>query len=196
MDELFSIIHLNDDKDRMRVRYRFGEAELEADGPVSDVNYHVGQFLSALAAVGSANSKLGQKALPHYDQLPLITHQQTGTEASGRDVINGSDVQSQQEGIVAFMARMQGANPKLTQHDQLMLLTYYFTKFESRLGMDFSDYKDAFLELEQLPLAAPRNMSARLSELTKSGMLYVKEGQYSLTLKGKSHAGDVLLGGE
>jgi hypothetical protein len=162
------------------VRYKINDNEMEARGDRQHVNQHTVAFINMVAP----------KDTPVQLQLPTAIENETPVFLSNTGVTenssgtNGQHHNSPQD-LISFYRKLA---PK-SQHDQIMIITYYSGKFDGREQLSSpGDYKQAYSKLGKIPVSEPANLSARVNELVDRGLLYrLDTGLIEITLIGEEY---------
>lgn len=174
---------------RLRVRYSLKNAEFEAEGNPEDVNRHAIMFLSI--ATGQKTSRNHIEVAPPYQlalfeesDVPLLADSDTSEDADQ----NGEGSRGEDDLVAFYLKKTMDPNSETcdaTQHEQLLIITHFFEEFKHRDHVKLADYRTAYVILSEVPVSVPRNITARLKELLKNGMLRSIAQGYALTLRGK-----------
>ena len=177
----------------LRVRYRLGDAEFEAEGEVGDVNQHAVNFLSLVVRGNTVLSgEVSPKQLPLFDSAgaPTVTVIDKPSASNSRNdqLHSNGKVVDLLTYYLKFEVDTNTHEQKIGQRDQLLIITDYSHKYESKTWVMRSDYQTAYQILRRKPVKPPANLTARLSELDEQGYLVRGEqGGYALTIKGQRY---------
>lgn len=172
---------------QLRVRYSFKNAEFEAEGTPEDVNRHAMAFLSVVTRRKSSSNEAAspyQRSLFEESDVPLFADNGTPETANH----NGGRSHGDDDLLSFYLKKTLNPNTETcdaTQSEQLLIITYYLEEYEHREHVVLADYRNAYSTLSKVPVSEPRNISARLGELVKDGLLRRVAGGYALTLRGK-----------
>lgn len=171
----------------VRVRYRFGDKELEAEGPATEVEKHAVAFLSLAGEGKPVQLQLPEPVIVIGEgaevKTPLL-----GESSDVAEKINGSVAHENSLDLVSFYHTL---SPK-SQNEQIVAVTFFGGVHEARDFLTFDDYAEAFDKLLRAGKAAkpPRNqLRDMVNNAEKRGLIYrVRNGAFALKDKGMEMA--------
>ncbi len=159
---------------RVRVHYRLGDDELEAEGPPEEVNKHTAVFLSVVAKGKSVQLQL---PFPVEEETPLL-----GESSDVSSVIRGNGRNQQPPDLLSVYLKKA---PK-SQWQEILVITYWYQQYEHHEHVSTKDYRDAYRMLRRAGVKEPANISARAQDAVDRTYLYKSyEDQYGLTVQGE-----------
>lgn len=177
----------------VRVRYRFKDAEFEAEGPAEIVSQHAGAFFSVLAQSTALAKPNGDTQLPQLEgnNMPLLSDNgmQEGTTLSNG--ANHSTISLEAFYLSVGWDASEGKS-KLGQAQQILVITHYLAKFRQLECVTTADYAQAYAELDRLPVKMKKGFLTRLSELVRGESLRKVGKGYALTHKGEQSVASLI----
>src|SRR5574341_551929 len=176
--------HDLDSDDYLRVRYRYGDAEFEAEGAAKNVNQHTINFFGMLSQHQSNSADSVQlPLLISSTEIPTLADNEISTtDDSTASPIKKPDLLTW---YLQKATNSEAGEHSATQHEQLLIITLYIRDEGNRPYATTQDYKEAYEVLQRIPLDLPSNLSARLSENVKRGCLRKRDEGYFITLEGE-----------
>jgi len=171
----------------LRVRYRYKtskfEAEFEAEGPIGEVNYHTGAFLSSVPL----RKKSARKELPAPGQMPLFPESETPPLADDGALRESMDDNLKTHHAPQDMRTFYREKSPKHQWEAVLVVTYYGQNCLRQPCLSLKDYEAAFTELRKIPVDVPGNLGSSVRIVTqRTDYLYTPEpGKFPLTDAGK-----------
>lgn len=160
-------------KERVRVRVRMGDKEIEVEGSPEYVEKHAALFLSQMSRVVSEESTTGKALEPVVrDPEETINHKGLPPE----------DSQGKPD-LITFFREKAPQN----QRDEVLTITYFYQRILGRESLTLDDYIEAYNSLRRLGVVTPKNMKSSVRNVVdRTKLLYNPErAQYALTLPGE-----------
>lgn len=178
-DAAHDVIPISDSK--VRVRYRFGDKEMEIEGTPEYVNQHAAMFLSHMSKIASAESSHDTRALDLSQSNTQQIQRPFNVTASGEDS-NGTSPLSPQDLIAFFREKSPNG-----QKDEVIAITYFYQKHLARESLVLEDYQEAYSVLRRLGIRVPNNLKSSVRNVVdRTNLLYNPErGRFALTLQGE-----------
>ncbi|MCZ7547171.1 MAG: hypothetical protein M5R40_28255 [Anaerolineae bacterium] len=158
----------------VRVRYRFGDAEMEAEGPPDRVEQYAGAFLTLAAQ----RPVIEGEVLKEGDGTLLL-----GKSGNVPSKISDDGGDHQSLDLCGLYRKLAPRN----QAQQLMVINRHH-EYEGTESLTVKEYLEAYSALRRVGVSKPANIYARLNEAIQAGYLYEVEegaGQYALTDQGR-----------
>ena len=162
--------------DRVRLRYRFGDKEIEVEGLPTDVK--------ELAKMWFSQMSRGVETLPDVASI--------STDAKAKWVSDETNQVSEQQTEITKMSpselisffRQKSPNG---QKEEVVTITYFYQKVLGRENLTLEDYEEAFAALRRLAVAQPNNMKSSVRNVVdRTNLLYTPDrGRFALTLQGE-----------
>jgi hypothetical protein len=171
---------------KLRVHYKFPEGEFEAEGNVEDVNEHTKTFIMMLNHPSTVISS--EATLSVQENKPLSAN----NSLSGSNGMNNTHLPISLVEFYTDTACDATGISDLGQREQILAITWYLSEHEGKSLMTLHDYQQAYLELAEIPVTLPNNLTARLSENVKAGLLVKSKDGYKLTVRGKQQVRELL----
>src|SRR5690606_29398081 len=133
----------SESKEHVRVRYRFGETEMEVEGPPDYVNEHARLFLS----------KMADEQVTQAKDLLMIEagEQDTPTLGERAGVPNHREPVAEPMDLISSFRKKQPKN----QCQEVLIITYFYQHYKSFEHMSLDDYQEAFSVLRRLAVETP-----------------------------------------
>lgn len=170
--------------DRVRVRVRFGDKEIEVEGPQDYVDKNASMFISQMSN-GSVNVS------PNRD---LLIVGENGVSPEDEEIASNpsappKETMSDSVDLVSFF---QTKSPQ-SQRDEIVLITYFYQRVLGRESLTLEDYEEAYLKLKWLAIQVPSNMKSSVRNVVdRTKFLYNPErGKFALTLQGEKSAKEI-----
>ncbi len=162
------------DGEKVHVRYRFGEAEMEATGPTDFVNQHAVVFLSHL---GGEIVALDEKLSLPENSTPLL-----GDNGVQGNNVSGEILEKPQD-LLSFYHKMAPNDQK----EQVLVITYFYQKELGYEHLSLDDYGAAYEILRRVPVETPSNLKSSVRNVVdRTHMLFNPErGRFALTVRGE-----------
>lgn len=151
----------------VKVWHKVGDKEVEVIGPEEYANQHTALFFSRLDGV---QNSFEQKETPLLDK------------SNGAPSIITEDDQQHKDLLEFYLEK----DPK-DQTQEVVVITYYYQKFEGLEHLTLDDYSNAYKKLQKLAVHTPPTMkSAVRNVVDRTDYLYNPDrGMFQLTLQGE-----------
>lgn len=92
-----------------------------------------------------------------------------------------------------FLAFYRQINPQ-SQTDQILVITYYYQKYDGLENLSLEDYEKAYTLLRRIPIEKPSNVKSSIGNVVNRTeyLRNAERGQYLLTMTGEDHV-DALI---
>lgn len=161
------------DGDRVRIRYRFGDKEVEVEGSPENVKDLAKMWFSQMSnqvSIGNRSSIIVSEE-PTEDSIPSeVNKEGTNSRLEPSELIN--------------FVQQKAPNG---QKEEVLVITYFFLKYLKRDSITLEEYTEAYKILKRLSLSMPNNMKSSVRNVVdRTPFLYNPErGQFALTIKGE-----------
>ncbi len=165
------------DNDRVRLRYRFGEKEIELEGKLQDVK--------EIAIMWFSQMSRGVEALPDTSRVSPETQARwvNSETPPNTDVSSTEPVKMAPNDLINFF-REKSPNG---QKEEVAAITYFYKSNLGRESITIEDYEEAYKALKRLAVPTPNNMKSSVRNVVdRTDLLFNPErGQFALTLQGE-----------
>lgn len=169
-------------EDRVRVKYRVNDAEIEVEGPRSYVDSQIQAFVQQMGMSGKVIST------NTFPRLPDPNESDDSIEEAVYSVVSNDANGSSTIGSVSLLDFYQQKAPT-SQRDQVLVISYYLMKIQSHESVTLEDYEQAYSVLRKLAVPTPANMKSSVRNVVdRSPYLYNPErGVFTLTVQGEKY---------